>query len=336
MTAMQSSDKRSSSPLEGLSEILKPDLDAVNAIILDKLTSDVPLIHQIASYLIASGGKRIRPLLTLAVTTALDGDLSRAQNLAAVVEFIHSATLLHDDVVDESAERRGQASANDVFGNQVSVLVGDFLFSRSFQLMVADGSLETLRILSDASAVIAEGEVLQLQMQRNLDTSWDQYIRMIGAKTAALFAAACEVGAVVSDSAPDLQKAMYEYGYNLGVAFQIADDLLDYNADQAALGKQIGDDFKEGKISAPVLMAYQAGTEDEKAFWLRTIGKDQQEEGDLEKAQNMIKEHDIIREGLDKARFYAGQAEKTLENLPVSPVKPLLEQLLHYVIERSA
>ncbi len=183
--------EKKDSPLEDLADLLKEDLTAVNAVILEKLTSDVPLIPQIAAYLIAAGGKRIRPVLTLASATALGGNMERARNLAAIVEFIHSATLLHDDVVDESAERRGKASANEVFGNQASVLVGDFLFSRSFQLMVDDGSLKTLRILADASAIIAEGEVLQLQMQGNLDTGWDTYIKMIGAKTAALFAAAC-------------------------------------------------------------------------------------------------------------------------------------------------
>ena len=186
------------SPLEKLVTFLRPDMDAVNAEITARMTSDVPLITNIAKYLISAGGKRLRPLLTLAAARCLNGDMPRAYGLAATVEFIHTATLLHDDVVDASHERRGQAVANDVFGNQASVLVGDFLFSRAFQLMVADGSLETLRILSDASAIIAEGEVLQLQMQRHLETGWEDYLQMIGAKTAALFAAACEVGAVVS------------------------------------------------------------------------------------------------------------------------------------------
>ena len=247
-----------------------------------------------------------------------------------------AATLLHDDVVDESAERRGKASANEVFGNQASVLVGDFLFSRSFQLMVDDGSLKTLRILSDASAIIAEGEVLQLQMQGNLETGWDTYIKMIGAKTAALFASACEVGAVVSDVSPEVEQALHGYGYNLGLAFQIADDMLDYNADKAALGKQIGDDFREGKISAPVLLAYAKANAEEKEFWQRTISKGEQGDGDLEKAQSLIEKYGVIAEGIEKAAEYSAKAQKTLETLPPSPVKPMLEQLLHYVIERSA
>ncbi len=328
--------EKKDSPLEDLADLLKEDLTAVNAVILEKLTSDVPLIPQIAAYLIAAGGKRIRPVLTLASATALGGNMERARNLAAIVEFIHSATLLHDDVVDESAERRGKASANEVFGNQASVLVGDFLFSRSFQLMVDDGSLKTLRILADASAIIAEGEVLQLQMQGNLETGWDTYIKMIGAKTAALFAAACEVGAVVSDVSSDVEKAMHDYGYNLGLAFQIADDMLDYNADKAALGKQIGDDFREGKISAPVLLAYAKATPEEKEFWQRTISKGEQCDGDLETAQSQIEKYGVIAEGIEKAAEYSAKAQKTLEILPPSPVKPMLEQLLTYVIERSA
>ena len=324
------------SPMESLADFLKDDLAAVNTVILQKLTSDVPLIPQIAAYLIAAGGKRIRPVLTLASATALNGDMERARNLAAIVEFIHSATLLHDDVVDESVKRRGKASANEVFGNQASVLVGDFLFSRSFQLMVDDGSLKTLRILSDASAIIAEGEVLQLQMQGNLDTGWDTYIKMIGAKTAALFAAACEVGAVVSDVTLAMEKALHDYGYNLGLAFQIADDMLDYNADKAVLGKQIGDDFREGKISAPVLLAYAKSSPEEKEFWQRTISKGKQNDSDLEHAQGLIEKYGIIAEGIEKAAYYSAKAQKTLEILPPSPVKPMLEQLLRYVIERSA
>ncbi len=311
-------------------------MECVNQEILTRMTSHVPLINNIARYLISAGGKRIRPLLTLSIASILGGDMRRAHGLAATVEFIHTATLLHDDVVDESPERRGKAAANEVFGNQASVLVGDFLFSRAFQLMVADKSLETLKILSDASAIIAEGEVMQLQMQRELETSWEQYIDMIGAKTAALFSAACEVGAVVSEADGNLQKAAYDFGYNLGLAFQIADDVLDYAADQAALGKMVGDDFREGKISAPVLLAYAKADAMEKQFWKRTITAGRQEDGDLRQAQQILEKHQIIEEGLEKAEIYAQKAEKSLEILPASPVKDILHRVTDYVVHRAS
>lgn len=323
------------SPLDALSSFFQDDMRAVNQEILDKLTSDVPLINQIATYLIASGGKRIRPMLTLAATSALGGDMTRAHGLAACVEFIHTATLLHDDVVDESHERRGQQTANDVFGNQASVLVGDYLFSRSFQLMVADGSLDTLKILSDASAVIAEGEVMQLQLQNDLATTWDQYIQMVGAKTAALFAAACEVGAVVSNAAPDARRAMYDYGYQLGVAFQIADDVLDYSAAAATLGKTPGDDFKEGKITAPVLLALAQADASEKAFWQRTIAEGRQNEQDLQQALDYMTIHNVMEQGLEKARSFAVAAQNALASVPDTDVKAMMIALCDYVVTRE-
>ena len=328
--------KKSTKPLENLVDFLKDDMDAVNQEILQRMGSNVSLISKIATYLVSAGGKRIRPLLTLAMTHVLTGDMKRAHGLAATVEFIHTATLLHDDVVDESVERRGRAAANEIFGNQASVLVGDFLFSRSFQLMVADGSLDTLKILSDASAVIAEGEVMQLQMQRNLQTTWDEYIEMIGAKTAALFAAACQVGAVISDANPELQEATHEFGYKLGLAFQIVDDVLDYSADQAVLGKTVGDDLKEGKISAPVLLAYDVADQKEKAFWERTIVNGQHEEDDLTVAQNILDRHQIIPKGISIAQNYAMEAQKALEKLPNSPVKEMLHSVCDYVVRRNA
>ena len=324
------------SPLEDLVTLMKDDMDSVNREIMERMTSNVSLINNIAAYLISAGGKRIRPLLTLSIASVLQGDMKRAHGLAATVEFIHTATLLHDDVVDESPERRGKAAANEVFGNQASVLVGDFLFSRAFQLMVADKSLETLKILSDASAIIAEGEVMQLQMQRDLETSWDKYIEMIGAKTAALFSAACEVGAVVSDAEKKMQQAAYDFGYNLGLAFQIADDVLDYSADQAALGKMVGDDFREGKISAPVLLAYFKANPEEKKFWQRTVTSGNQNENDLKEAQAIIAKHQVIEEGLEKAMIYAEKAEKSLEMLPPSPVKDILHRVTEYVVNRAS
>lgn len=324
------------SPLEEMSVLLKKDMEAVNQEILSRMTSEVGLINKIAHYLIEAGGKRIRPLLTLAITNALNGDMKRAHGMAATVEFIHTATLLHDDVVDESTERRGKEAANEVFGNQASVLVGDFLFSRSFQLMVADSSLETLKILSDASAIIAEGEVMQLQMQRDLETSWEKYLRMIGAKTAVLFSAACEVGAVLSNADEETHNAAFEYGYNLGIAFQIVDDVLDYSADQAKLGKHVGDDFHEGKISAPVLLAYQKADKEEKLFWRRTIGQNDQKPEDLKTAQELMKAHNVISEGLAEAERYARLSQKSLEIFPHSPVKELLHRVSEYVIHRAS
>lgn len=329
----QDQDKDRISPLEALSGLLDYDMKAVNALIIEHMQSDVPMIPQLASYLIAAGGKRIRPLLTLACTKLYDGDMQRAHRLSAAVEFIHTATLLHDDVVDDSEERRGKPSANTVFGNEASVLVGDFLFSRAFQLMVADGNLDVLRILSAASATISEGEVLQLTTQSNLDTSLDDYYKVIEGKTAALFAAACEVGPVIAGQDDKTINATRAYGMALGMAFQIIDDVLDYAADQEALGKTVGDDFREGKMSAPVILALQNADDDEKAFWQRTIAERDQQDGDLAHAQSLIQKHDVIAKGMDLARSYSKKAQS---NLPgESDLTKCLNALCDYVIDRN-
>lgn len=312
------------------------DMKAVNVMILDHMQSDVALIPHLASYLIAAGGKRIRPLLTLSCTALFDGDMPRAHRLAASVEFIHTATLLHDDVVDDSVQRRGKDSANIVFGNEASVLVGDFLFSRAFQLMVADGSLEVLRILSTASAVIAEGEVLQLSVQNNLDTSMDDYLRVIEGKTASLFAAACEVGPVIANQDKQTIQAMRDYGMHLGMAFQIIDDVLDYNAERAKLGKTVGDDFREGKMTAPVLIAIENATEEEKKFWQRTLGDKDQQDGDLERAQELIAKYDAITKGMDMAQEYGNKAIQNLNGLPESLLKNTLADLISFTINRQS
>ena len=251
--------------LSDLAALVRGDMEACNRAIIERMDSPVALIPQLAAHIVAAGGKRLRPLLTLASARLCgyprhnDPDGLRHVNLATCVEFIHTATLLHDDVVDESVLRRGLASANAVFGNKASVLVGDFLFARAFQLMVQDGSLHVLDILSRAAATIAEGEVLQLVTQNDLSTSESQYLDVVRGKTAALFAAACQVGAVVADRPSTEQSAMAEYGMNLGIAFQLVDDALDYAADQSTLGKTVGDDFREGKITLPVLAAYADG-----------------------------------------------------------------------------
>lgn len=321
--------------LEQLSSAMKPDMANVNALIMDNMQSSVPLIPQLAGYLIASGGKRIRPLMTLAATRLFDAETTRPYRLAAAVEFIHTATLLHDDVVDESDQRRGKPSANTVFGNQSSVLVGDFLFSRAFELMVEDGSIEVLRILSNAAAVITEGEVLQLSIQSKLETTLDQYLEVIAAKTAVLFAAACEIGPVIAGRSPELQKAMKDYGHYLGMVFQIADDLLDYQADEAELGKTVGDDFREGKMTSPVIYALQSATPDEMAFWKRTFEDHNQNDSDLATAKSIIKGHKADQKAFELAQSYVNRAIEALAPVPNSPLKSTLESLASYALSRN-
>jgi len=325
-----------STPLQNLSGMLSDDMRLVNTLIVERMKSDVPLIPQLAGYLIAAGGKRIRPLMTLGATRLFDTKTDRPYRLAAAVEFIHTATLLHDDVVDESDQRRGRASANAVFGNQSSVLVGDFLFSKSFELMVEDGSVDVLGILSKASAIIAEGEVLQLSIQNALGTTLDQYLQVIGAKTAALFAAACEIGPVITGQSPELRKALRDYGYNIGMAFQIADDVLDYQSSTEELGKSIGDDFKEGKMTAPVIFAYRSGSEAEKDFWHRTFEAKIITDEDLGLAQSMIRAHGADQKTTDLALKYIESAKSCLKNVPDSHLKEILIGLADYTLSRKS
>ncbi len=257
--------------LDGLSALVEADIKKVNDLIIRAMSSPVALIPQLAGHIVAAGGKRLRPMLTLAAARLCGYTGDRHIGLAACVEFIHTATLLHDDVVDESDLRRGLDSANAVWGNQASVLVGDFLFSRSFELMVADGSLAVLAVLSRASSVIAEGEVMQLATSNNTETGETAYLEVIQAKTAQLFSAACRIGALVADRPKVEEEALETYGMNLGIAFQLVDDVLDYSAKQATLGKSIGDDFKEGKITLPVVLAFRRGGDEERTFWRRTL-----------------------------------------------------------------
>ncbi len=309
---------------------------AVNALILERMHSPVALIPQLATYLIAAGGKRIRPLLTLATTQLYQGDMTLAHKLSASVEFIHTATLLHDDVADESLERRGQDTANVVFGNQASVLVGDFLFSRAFQLMTECGSIEVLRILSESSAIIAQGEVLQLTTAQNLDTTLETYLEVITAKTAALFSAACEVGPVIAGAPPPHCHAMAQYGLNMGIAFQIADDTLDYTAEQKTLGKTVGDDFREGKMTAPVLFALKEADTSERAFWHRTMTLRDQTPTDLAHAQALIAGHNAINQSMTLARQYGDRAVNALSLLPETPLRQILADLVSYAITRNS
>lgn len=321
-------------PLDALAGMLDPDMRAVNAVILDRMQSEVPLIPQLAGYLIAAGGKRIRPLLTLAAARLYGYEGKATHTLAAAVEFIHTATLLHDDVVDGSAERRGQAAANLVFGNTASVLVGDFLFSRAFQLMVGEGSLEVLRILSDASAIISEGEVMQLASLNDIETDWSRYIEIIKAKTAALFAAACEIGPVIAGAGAAAQQNLVDYGKNLGIAFQIADDVLDYEMELEAFGKRPGNDFAEGKLTAPVILALAQADSAEKAFWARTMSEKQQDSGDLAQAQEILARRGTMAEALALARGHAQKAAESLKTAPNVALREILADLAFHAVER--
>ncbi|MBL4721950.1 MAG: polyprenyl synthetase family protein [Alphaproteobacteria bacterium] len=318
-----------------MSALVAEDLVKVNQLIVDKMDSPVPLIPQLAGHLIASGGKRLRPMLTLAAAKLCDYQGDRQINLAACVEFIHTATLLHDDVVDASDLRRGQDSANAVWGNQASVLVGDFLFSRAFQLMVKDGSLNVLRILSNASATIAEGEVLQLLTVNDTETSESAYFDVIRAKTATLFAAAAEIGAVVAERPEVEQEALDNYGMNFGVAFQIVDDVLDYSAEQEKLGKTIGDDFREGKITLPVILSWLRGDDTERTFWRRTLADLEQEEGDLEHAIGIMNSHHALSDSIARARHYGAMAKDALGIFPDQPIKQSMTGLVDFCIDRA-
>ncbi len=320
--------------LDRLVRLMDGDLEACNREIVAHMQSPVALIPQLAAHIVAAGGKRLRPLLTLA-SARLCGyqEGGRHVALAACVEFIHTATLLHDDVVDESNLRRGLASANAVFGNKASVLVGDFLFARAFQLMVADGSLRVLDILSRAAATIAEGEVLQLVTQNDLETTEARYLDVIRGKTAALFEAACEVGAVVAGR-EDAAAPLASYGGNLGIAFQLVDDALDYAAEQATLGKTVGDDFREGKVTMPVLVAYEAGDEAERHFWERTVGEGEVRDGDLAQAMALMARHQAIGATLSRAATFATEARASLLTFPPSPLRAVMEDVADYTVAR--
>lgn len=320
---------------DALTDLVADDLVAVNELIVQRMDSPVKMIPQLAGHIVAAGGKRLRPMLTLGAAKLCGYEGRRHVALATCVEFIHTATLLHDDVVDESDLRRGEASANALFGNQASVLVGDFLFSRSFELMVEDGSLDVLRILSHASAVIAEGEVLQLMTTNDTETGEATYLDVIRAKTAQLFAAACRIGAVVAERPRVEEDALETYGMNLGIAFQLIDDVLDYSAKQATLGKTVGDDFKEGKISLPIILAFRRGNEDERQFWKRTLEVLDQKDGDLEHALALLEKHGALKDTVERARHYGAIAHDALGIFENGPVKTAFNDLIDFCIERA-
>jgi octaprenyl-diphosphate synthase len=321
--------------LDRLAALVTEDTAAVNQLIVQRMNSHVALIPQLAGHIIAAGGKRLRPLLTLASAKLCNYHGQRHRQLAACVEFIHTATLLHDDVVDASDLRRGGPSANALFGNEASVLVGDFLFSRAFQLMVEDGSIDVLRILSNASAVIAEGEVMQLATTNDSATSEQAYLEVVRAKTAELFAAACRIGAVVGSRPASEEEALRTFGLNLGIAFQIVDDVLDYSAEQGRLGKTIGDDFREGKVTLPVILAIHRGSEAERAFWHRTLDEADLRDGDLEHAQDLLIRRNALHDAIDRARHYGAIARDALGLFPDGPARQALLDIVDFTVERE-
>ena len=315
-------------------QLVAADMTEVNRLIVARMESRVSLIPELAGHLINAGGKRVRPMLTLIAANLCGYQGTRHHGLAAAVEFIHTATLLHDDVVDQSDLRRGNATANAVWGNQPSVLVGDFLFARAFQLMVEDGSIEVLKILSDASAVIAEGEVAQLITANDTETTEAAYMEVISAKTATLFAAAAELGAVVADRPQADADCLRSYGENLGIVFQLVDDVLDYNAREADLGKNVGDDFKDGKITLPVVLAFERGNEDEKTFWQRTLEDGEQTPDDFKNAIELMEHHDTLKDSMTRATNYADQAKSALTNFPDNDAKQAMLDLVDFCINR--
>jgi octaprenyl-diphosphate synthase len=316
--------------------LLRSDMDACSQTIINRMDSPVALIGQVAAHIVAAGGKRLRPLLTLASARMCGyAGGQRHVHLAACVEFIHTATLLHDDVVDESRLRRGLASANAVFDNKTPVLVGDFMFARAFQLMVEDGSLHILRILCSASATIAEGEVLQLVTQHDLTTTEERYLDVVRGKTAALFSAAAQIGAVVAHRPLAEEDALARYGLDLGIAFQLVDDALDYAADQEVLGKTVGDDFREGKITLPVLIAFAKGTEEERAFWRRTLEDGRQTDDDLSHAVQLLARHEAIAATLQRAEGFARGAQEALAIFPPSELRETLMEVATYTVKRA-
>ena len=321
--------------MQPLLAIVNEDMQAVNRIILDKAISEVDLIPDLAQHLISSGGKRLRPMLTIAAAKLCGYAGEGHIRLAAAVEFMHTATLLHDDVVDESDFRRGKPSARRVWGNQASVLVGDFLLGQAFRMMVEVGSLNALKILSAAASVIAEGEVMQLAAAKNTTTTEDEYLAVIRGKTAELFAAACEVGPVLAGRPKEDASACRSFGMNLGIAFQLVDDALDYSGNSTRLGKSVGDDFREGKITLPVILCFRRGSDRERAFWRRTLGGGKIADGDLDHAIALMKKHNAIDATLERARHYGAIARDALAIVPEGPIARALADVIGFCIRRA-
>ena len=328
-------DEEPAPTLEPMLQLTASGMNSVNSVILDRMQSEIPLIPALAGHLISGGGKRLRPMLTLAGAELVGYNGARHHKLAAAVEFIHTATLLHDDVVDGSEMRRGKAAANIIYGNPATVLVGDFLFSRAFELMTEDGSLKVLKILSNASAVIAEGEVAQLSAQRKIETSEDRYLEIIGAKTAALFAAASRIAAVVAECDDAQERALDDYGRNLGVAFQLVDDAIDYDSDAAQMGKDQGDDFREGKMTLPVILAYARGSEEERTFWKAAIMGHRSSDEDLAHAVELIGRHNAVEDTRARARHFAQRAIDAISIFPDGKARQAMAEAAMFAVARG-
>ena len=328
-------DRAKAAKIDALVALAAPGMARVNTTILSRTGSDVSMIPEVANHLISSGGKRLRPMLTLA-TAGLSGYRGDGHiKLAAAVEFMHTATLLHDDVVDGSDMRRGKLAARMLWGNEASVLVGDFLLGQAFRMMVEVGSLQALEVLSEAATVIAEGEVMQLAAAKDTTTTEDAYLAVIRAKTAALFAAACEVGPILAGASKTDIAAARSYGTNLGIAFQLIDDALDYGGTSAKLGKNVGDDFREGKITLPVVLSFRRGTEDERAFWKRTLEQGEGTEADLTQALATMKKHRALEDSIERARHYGAMARDALAIFPHSDWKNALLDAVEFCIGRA-
>jgi octaprenyl-diphosphate synthase len=326
--------KNKQASVKPLVDLTKADMDRVNQLILSKAGSDVAMIPEVANHLISSGGKRLRPMLTLAAAQMFGYEGEGHIKLATSVEFMHTATLLHDDVVDESDLRRGKSTARMIWGNQASVLVGDFLLGQAFKMMVEVGSLDALDVLATSASVIAEGEVLQLSVAKNMETTEDDYLSVIRAKTAALFAAAAEVGPIIANTDRASRNALKSYGMNLGLAFQLVDDVLDYGGKAAETGKNVGDDFREGKITLPVILSYRRGTAEDHAFWKAAIEQGDSSDENLEKALGLISKYNGLGDTITRARHYGEMARDALSPLPATPQKAALMEVIDFCIDR--
>ncbi len=321
--------------IERLSNLVRADLTRVNDLIVSRTGSEITMIPEVANHLISSGGKRLRPMLTLSTAALTDYRGEGHIRLAAAVEFMHTATLLHDDVVDDSEMRRGKLAARMLWGNEASVLVGDFLLGQAFRMMVEVGSMRALEILSTAAVVIAEGEVMQLAAAKNLDTTEDEYLAVIRAKTAELFAAACEVGPVLAERPKPEEAACRSFGMNLGIAFQLVDDALDYGGSRARLGKNTGDDFREGKITLPVILAFRRGNEEERTFWRRALEKGESADKDLEHAMGLLARHRALEDTVERARHYGAIAKDALALFPEGESKQALVEVVDFCVARA-
>ncbi|MCY6381709.1 polyprenyl synthetase family protein [Hoeflea prorocentri] len=325
---------RNTASIKPLVDLTKPDMGRVNQLILEKAGSDVEMIPEVANHLISSGGKRLRPMLTLAAASMFGYEGDGHVKLATSVEFMHTATLLHDDVVDESDLRRGKSTARMIWGNQASVLVGDFLLGQAFKMMVDVGSLDALDVLSTAASIIAEGEVLQLSVAGNMETTEDDYLAVIRAKTAALFSAAAEVGPIIAGASKADRDALRSYGTNLGLAFQLVDDVLDYGGKAQDLGKNVGDDFREGKITLPVVLSYRRGDDNDRAFWRSAIEEGNNDEAALETALALIAKSNALNDTITRAEHYGAIARDALAPLADTPAKAAMLEVIDFCIDR--